>query len=362
MLWVEKYCPLLLDKFVLHQKIANNLRKIALNGNFTHLLIFGPLGCGKKTLAMAFMRELYGPGVDKVNVEQKHFHIEIPYRSSRLEFETTVISSNYHLEIDPIESGYNDRYLVKTMIEDIGENKSFGFLQNAQNLPPYKILMLNKADHLSKNGQHSLRVSMEKYAHACRMILCCNNITRLMEPLRSRCLCIRVPAPTCEEIISVLNYICEKEQYLLLKKKTEIVLRDSNRNLRKAILALEPCKLDPDKYNEVNPLPIPKWELLVNEIAKDIIFEQTPIRLQQVRGKLYELLKSCIPPELLICKLLALLLPKISETCKHQSMKAAAYYGLRLHCSEVLFHLEAFVAKVMIIIKNSFDSVVNLKS
>jgi replication factor C subunit 3/5 len=62
------------------------------------------------------------------------------------------------------------------------------------------VLVLNEVDKLSREAQHSLRRTMEKYSSSCRLILCCNSSSKVTEAVRSRCLNIRVNAPTQEEV------------------------------------------------------------------------------------------------------------------------------------------------------------------
>ncbi|PNH06528.1 putative replication factor C subunit 3 [Tetrabaena socialis] len=66
MLWVDKYRPNTFDKFVVHKGVAENLKKLVATGDFPHTLFYGPPGAGKKTLVMALLRAIYGPGVEKV--------------------------------------------------------------------------------------------------------------------------------------------------------------------------------------------------------------------------------------------------------------------------------------------------------
>lgn len=54
---------------------------------------------------------------------------------------------------------------------------------------------------------------MEKYVSVCRLILVCENLGRVIQPLRSRCLLLRVPAPRSVDIAKVLNKISKKESF-----------------------------------------------------------------------------------------------------------------------------------------------------
>jgi len=72
-------------------------------------------------------------------------------------------------------------------------------------------LVINEADKLSKEAQGSLRRTMEKYMGACRMILVCKNIHKLIAPIRSRCINLRIPAPTDNAIKEILLSIAKQQ-------------------------------------------------------------------------------------------------------------------------------------------------------
>lgn len=62
------------------------------------------------------------------------------------------------------------------------------------------VLVLNEVDKLSREAQHSLRRTMEKYSSSCRLILCCNSSSKVTEAIRSRCLNIRINAPAEDQV------------------------------------------------------------------------------------------------------------------------------------------------------------------
>ena len=61
-----------------------------------------------------------------------------------------------------------------------------------------------------------------------------------------------------------------------------------------------------------------------------VLKEQSPKRLYEVRGKLYELLVNCIPPELVLRRLALELLPKLDDELKHKAVEHAAFFEHRL--------------------------------
>lgn len=75
------------------------------------------------------------------------------------------------------------------------------------------VVVLNEVDSLSRNAQAGLRRTMEKYTGSCRLILCCENSGRIIPPIRSRCLCIRIAAPTPLEVLNSHSFLTLDFEY-----------------------------------------------------------------------------------------------------------------------------------------------------
>ncbi|XP_059428555.1 replication factor C subunit 3-like [Corylus avellana] len=180
MLWVDKYRPKTLDHVMVHQDIAQNLKKLVTEQDCPHLLFYGPPGSGKKTLIMALIRQMFGPSAEKVKVENKTWKVDAGSRT--LDIELTTLSSTNHVELSPSDAGFQDRYVVQEIIKEIAKNRPI----DTKGKRGFKVLVLNEVDKLSREAQHSLRRTMEKYSAYCRLILCCNSSSKVTETQNAR--------------------------------------------------------------------------------------------------------------------------------------------------------------------------------
>jgi hypothetical protein len=71
----------------------------------------------------------------------------------------------------------------------------------------------------------------------------------------------------------------------------------------------------------------------MQEIASDILMEQTPKKLHQVRSKIYELLINVVPPELVIRQLTQELLKKLDDEVKHQVCSKKLSMKMKFACA-----------------------------
>ena len=288
--------------------------------------------------------------------------------------EITTLGSNYHIEMNPSDAGIYDRVVVQDIIKEIASSQSL--MSAAQSLsnnnknkngdsnktgptkPCFKVVVLNEVDKLTKDAQHGLRRTMEKYMSTCRIILQCNSVSKVIEPLRSRCLSIGIPAPSHSEIVEILKTVAGKERVTMDEQFARHISMKCNRNLRRALLMLQVASTESNQLvmggnqreidaakSRVKTAP---WQLFVEELAKIVVEEQSPNRLLLARQKLYELLANCIPPDVVFERLTIALMENVDDSLRGDIAKWAAYHEHRMQMgSKPVIHLEAFLARFM---------------
>jgi len=141
---------------------------------------------------------------------------------------------------------------------------------------------------------------------------------------------------------------------------TELAARlakKSDRNLRRAILMLEACKVQKYPFTSTQEVPEIDWQRYLTETAKVILLEQTPQQLEKVRDRLYELLSQGIPSDVIFKGLVQVLTENSDIDIKAEALKYASLYEYRMQMgSKQIFHLEAFVAHFMNIYKKSAEA------
>jgi replication factor C subunit 2/4 len=105
--------------------------------------------------------------------------------------------------------------------------------------PNFKIIILDESDHLTKDAQNALRRIIEDYTELTRFVLICNYITKIIEPLNSRCMKFRFKQIPKKIQIQRLKEICTKEKLKYNNDAIESVVDISLGDLRKALNLLQ---------------------------------------------------------------------------------------------------------------------------
>lgn len=209
-LWVDRHRPRELSRLDYHRDQAIHLRNLCEQGDFPHLMFYGPSGAGKKTRIMCLLRELYGSGAERLRNETMTFTTP-----SNKKIEIMTVSSNYHLEVNPSDAGFYDRVVVVDLIKQVAQTQQL----DSTGQRDFKVIVLSEVDDLTKDAQHALRRTMEKYVATCRIILSVNSTSRVIPAIRSRCMGIRVAAPTEDEIVSILTVNAGIFSFIFVKCK-----------------------------------------------------------------------------------------------------------------------------------------------
>ena len=326
MLWIEKYRPQKLDELTFNSELTVRLNFISKYENLPHIIFYGSSGAGKKTRIMALLRSIYDEEVIKKKIQERSFKY-----SSNNSIDITIISSKFHIEIDPSDVGNYDKYIINEIIKEIPDCY-------------FKIIVISNADLLTLNAQKSLRRIMEKYIKKCRFIFCCEDIGRISKQLSSRCSRIRVLLPDNKDVYNVLSDVCVKENINIPGNLIERIVTKSECNVSKALLLLEACYTQSYPFKSTQEIPNYDWESVISNIC-DIISKKSDCKiLIKVRLLLYDLLTNCIPTELILKKFVE----ELKCIKKTDIILLAAKYDSRIKKGKKdIYHLEAFVVNCM---------------
>jgi replication factor C subunit 3/5 len=305
--------------------------------NFSNILIYGPECSGKKTLVKLLLNTIYDIDIKTKSVK----YIITNYGNSNQDID--VQQSNYHIEIDPTNKGI-DKYIIQDII---GQYIKYNGMSLFNNAIRYRIVVINNIQNLSYYAQTSLRRMMEKYVKYCRFIIIGNQISKIIEPLKSRCVPIKLQAPTKYEIFNYLYDISYKENIKIDMPILAFICEKSERNIKKAIWLLE-------MYKDLNYIDyIDSWKEYINELI-NIIF-QVNINIldnelfEKINEYIYKVYITTIPPHKILKEILDQILVKVKDNIiAYDIIDLAVKYDNRLtNGKRSINHIEGFVYGVI---------------
>lgn len=197
-LWTERYRPNTVDGYVFSDPaVKHQVETWIKDGSIPHLLLHGPAGTGKTTLAKILVNQLDIDGYDFLQVNAS--------RDNGVDF-------------------------LKTKIEGFVSTLPFGKL---------KVVLLDEADYLSPNAQGLLRGLMETYASQARFIMTCNFAHKIIPPLKSRCHEIHVNKQDMAEFTARAATVLLEESVVFELETLDKYVRSTYPDLRKCLNLLQ---------------------------------------------------------------------------------------------------------------------------
>ncbi|OHW89836.1 activator 1 41 kda subunit [Colletotrichum incanum] len=176
------------------------------------MLFYGPPGTGKTSTVLALAKELYGPEMMKSRV------LELNASDERgISIVREKVKDFARMQLTNPTNEYKKRYPC----------------------PPFKIIILDEADSMTQDAQSALRRTMETYSKITRFCLICNYVTRIIDPLASRCSKFRFKSLDQGNAKKRLEDIAENEGVQLENGAVDALIKCSEGDLRKAITFLQ---------------------------------------------------------------------------------------------------------------------------
>lgn len=201
-MWVEKYRPQTLSEVVNQTEIIGSLEALIKDPtDMPHLLFSGSAGVGKTTTALCIARQILGEYV-----------------------------RDYTLELNA-----SDERGIGMVREKVKKFSRYAGMAEV----PFKIIILDEADEMTSDAQTALRRIIEDTARYCRFILIANNISKIIDPIQSRCATFKFTSIPQEDVISHLEDIAKKEKVKADKNGLQAIYEYSEGDLRHAINLLQ---------------------------------------------------------------------------------------------------------------------------
>jgi len=189
-LWVEQYRPTTLDDYIGNDALKAKVGRMIADGDIPHLLLSGPPGTGKTTVAKIIVK----------NIECDYLYINA--------------------------SDDNNVETVRTKIKSFASTIGF---------KPMKIIILDEADYITINGQAALRNIMETFSRTTRFILTCNFVERIIDPIVSRTQQFHVVPPTKIDVAKHVAGLLKKEDVSYQPTDVKLLVDAHYPDIRKII-------------------------------------------------------------------------------------------------------------------------------
>lgn len=332
MFLVDKYSPKTEDDITFNKDILQKLKTISDDDAVPHTIFYGPEGSGKKTLIYMFLEMIYDSSVYDLN--------DVTYTvsgSGNNETQVKVKQSNYHIVIEP-NNNNSDRYLIQGVLKEYVKRVPLNIFKTKTH---FKTVLINNVDNLSYYTQTALRRMMEMYSDTCRFILWCRTLNKVIDPIISRCLNIRVSSPCDEDILQRAIHIGCLEGLDMTLEDYNSIVKECQGNFKICAWLMD---LKRHGYDDTNV-----YSTEISAIT-DLILECRLDNIVKIRDMLYKIIITNIDEIRILKDILDSLIDsdKITDDAKFNIIDIASEieFNLKRGRREIV-HLEAFVQKVL---------------
>ena len=204
-IWVEKYRPTTIEECILPESIKKTFQDFLTAGEIPNMLLSGPPGIGKTTVAKALCNEL---------------------------------GADYY-----VINGSDEGRFLDTVRNNA---RNFASTVSLSSEAKHKVVIIDEADNTGNDVQLLLRAFIEEFANNCRFIFTCNYKNKILEPLHSRCAVV--------------------EFGIKGKEKQELAGKFFKR--LQEILDIERVKFDKKVLAELINKHFPDWRRVLNECQR----------------------------------------------------------------------------------------------
>ena len=251
-MWVEKYRPKKISEVINQKDVKGSLLALLKNQQeMPHLLFSGSAGVGKTTMAICISQEILGNKW-----------------------------KDYTLELNA-----SDERGIGMVRERV---KKFSRFAGLDTEIPFKIIILDEADEMTSDAQTALRRIIEDTAKFCRFILIANNISKIINPIQSRCAVFKFSQIDEKEITTHLKTILKKENGKADEKGLKEIAEYAGGDLRHAINLLQTAASTGDITQ--NSVKATAGLTKTNDV-EEVLKLAVSGKIQDSRNKMIELVK-----------------------------------------------------------------------
>lgn len=340
MFFIDKYFPQKKSDILFHNDLLETLEMMSKDDSIPHMIFHGPSGSGKQTLIKLFLEMIFPGGV---TTREYEYTVSGSGNSQNI---IDLKQSDNHIVIEPFNTNF-DKYLIQSIV------KQYAMRMPLMYKKPFKVVLINNIDNLSYYAQTSLRRTMEVHSNTCRFIMVCNSLSKVIEPLKSRCFCFKVRAPTYEEHTRLVQKICLNEKRIISLTDTDRIITQANANTRTLLwlLQLFCCGC---KSTELET----SYDAAIKEVCGKILemklTEITPVK-NSIRSIIYKIMMTNINGSKIITDIMNRLLDNTGITdeqkCEIISNAAISEHNLIRGRREII-HLDYFIIATMNTLKS----------